>query len=1074
MPAPRPKTQDPITVIQASAAKELEKADKAATKTLFILTLIVLFLAHFITHLVVARDGIPGYFASWARFFQRIPDQPWIAFLFLLALTSIYYGIHVWRHRNDLEEIVLPPYSPVPDLRFTNDIYIGSGYTVDGKQPGDVLKPGEKILENPHLILKEQGLFGNLHVKGATGSGKTSHFIYPWLDQGIMKFPKPHPPSFFQKDASGRYLPVSPPGPEDDPFDLDRWNPYVGMTDEEAWAEYERLLDEHKRKKWAFFIIDAKGDMTRAVMQMAKASNRLEDVIVLRPDNKWTYNPLSISANPLVMAEMVMDSTEAVDGASIPPFWRTTQSEWLANALTLLQAVDPSRVNYKSIVTMARKEEVRIKMVQEAMARMRAYQEEEERCRRLGRPYNGPRINPSAIEFFQDWDSVDQDPAKKRAIVAALKANSKFFIDDQMAPFLCPEMPPTFPGFKHMIDKGLIVVLQMPLEQYGSVGRVLGIMLLTDVQKAILTRLNPNDPINKERIVALVIDECSFYLNEETKNFIAVSRQARSVGVFSHQTQGQIVMEGDRSFEIAFNDNLRTKISFAAPNAEAGQRESRLFGTRKVIKEVYSESWSGQRMVAQEGGQVLVSKGGESRGASVSMREEHEAWFDADAFVTGLKTGQCVVSHFDGERTHHPRKIQAIKYWETPRGRHVFSLEVEEEWRRPHPILFVTGAPSDTGYLNTALTHTGVAFVGLVRDQQNTPRALRFVTDAGTVIVPLDFIQEDQEYYITISSRLSDTQCVVVPIDFAESANILIYECGVRFERVLPMPESLKQRIGTEENTFGKILGLSTDQLTTFDDLLRETVGHPPFATGTGGWEILSTLQTDDSVRNALEEDSRRWLQLYAKIGDALDSIGEEAAEDLFDEMRLQLEQAARRVRLGETDGDAEVQNDVEMAGSPASPTPSNEETNIHDEGDPEIDELSKLVASEPKSKRKKTRSTTAENSSNRPKNTRKRSRSGLQPLFDIDQLNQFIIPNPFDEPIPLADESPATNSSHPHDRSANGRDDAGSDRVPSVEDTDSIHSDNPFDVRLEEDLETNSPWMAQEDDTPDDDSLYS
>src|SRR5690606_2046346 len=425
-----------------------------------------------------------------------------------LVFLVLYKGVEMW-HNADPREIVLPPFPPMPDLRLTNSIYIGSAWTRRGKQPGDVvsLDDDDDELFDPedvHVILNEKGLFGNIQVTGGVGSGKTSSLIQPFIWQGISKYPKPPHPDTFQLGSDGRYhleknadssdpswikrlwgILRGQPAPEDSMLTLPSpdWHPYIGMTREEALAEYERLLELHQRLKWGMFIMDPKGDLTEFVLRAAACFDRSEDVIVLRPDGEATYNPLEINANPGVQAELVMDGIEAVSGQPIQQYWRGTMAGWLENALALLRVVDPTRMTFKGILRLARNESLRTQMVSEAENIMRRAQEEEERLRRLGREYTGIRVDPAMVEFFRDWDDEEADPQLKRAVVSGIKTQSKFFVNSELAPFLCPEMPPTFGGFENMIDKGQIVVLRMPLDTWGPVARVLGILVMADAQQ---------------------------------------------------------------------------------------------------------------------------------------------------------------------------------------------------------------------------------------------------------------------------------------------------------------------------------------------------------------------------------------------------------------------------------------------------------------------------------------------------------------------------------------------------------------------------------------------------------------
>lgn len=901
-----PEKKNKPTLIEAAEAKAAAQADKQASKRVFRSFLGLFALFHFIVYLVISQKGIKGYLHHLRDIGITLATHPPLTFLLIGALFLLYYSIIEWRNRSEQKIQKYPPYPPVPELRFTNDLYLGSAWTRDGKQPGDVMSPDDEVL-SPHVILKEKGLVGNLHVKGGVGGGKTATFIEPVIDQCIMKYPKPHPPEFFPLGPDGRYAEVAVPPPKKsllrrknleepliDPFDRASWNPYVGMTPEEAQAEYERLLEEHEQKKWFLFVIDPKGDLTDFVIRSAIAAGRENDVIVLEPGGEYTYNPLAITDNDLVLAELIMDGIEAGGGQTIPMYWRNSGSDWLANALSILRAASPAKLTFKSVLTMARSEQMRHRWVDEAEAKMREYQEEEERCRRLGREYHGKRVNPAAVEFFRDWDDLDNDPAMKRNVVSSIKNQTRYFVDGEMAPFLCPEMPATFEGFEKMIDKGQIVVLRCPIGEYGPVGKVLGILLLADAQQAARVRIIRPD-MNQERMGAFIVDEMANYLNKLTREFISINRQSRVACIFAHQSQGQL-ME-DKKTETSFNDNLRTKISFNAPNAEAGRREASLFGSRLITKEVYSESTSLQRVEREDDGESLRAKGGESKGVSVRLEEVERPWFKAEDFVS-LKLGECIVSEFTGITTLPPRKIKAPLYFLTPRVKRLEQLPIPSRNLKPHPVVHIQ-SKTDESHLATALESSGFIITETLQDADGRIRGLKFVTEVGTILVPYEYLLGDASDII--SERLRDSESVVVLADIM-SAKILRDTCGVTLDTPLPLPAALKQNVIVTQNgqeiskTLGELVLGSHQQISDYRSLVHviteEEIGYLPNESWNYHWK-----QPLHDNKRAIVRDSRLYIKTYERIGHVLYDLGPSALEDLYEELRILVDDAMEELR---------------------------------------------------------------------------------------------------------------------------------------------------------------------------------
>lgn len=894
----------PVMPVRATATKLDKKLDAERTRAVFQTVLMWIALTHFVLA-VVLGGGLSGYIDSWRNLFDYLLANPLIGLVIPGSFLALYKGIDMWRHP-DPAQVTLPRFRPIPDLRFRNELYIGSGWTHDGKQPGEVVDFGEELFdkEDVHVVLREKGLFGNVHCKGGVGGGKTSTLIMPVIDQAIAKYPKPLPPERFDKDREGRYKASAGRAPEqaaarwplggirgrlgleveeedESPHSappISDWNPYVGMTEEEAQTTYQKLLREHEKLKWGLFVIDPKGDLTEFVQRVAALAGREDDVIVLRPDGEYTYNPLGISANPLVQAEMVMDGIEAVSGQAIQQYWRGTMSEWLANALTILKVVDPTRITFKTVLRMARNEALRTSLVAEAEAIMRQAQEEEERLRRLGKPYKGVRVNPAAIEFFRDWDDEEADPSLKRAVVSGIKMQSKFFVDDELAPFLCPEMPPTFDGFDNMIDEGKIVVLRMPLDQYGPVAKVMGILVLADAQQAARARINRPD-MNQERVVAFVVDEISAYLNKLTKDFIAMNRQSRVCFLAAHQSQGQLVQHGDRGFETSFNDNLRTKISYNAPNAEAARKESGIYGSRLVFRETWTESQNFQRIERKAGSDSFSAKGPENKGASVRWDEVERAWFPPEDFM-GLKTGECVIMEFDGTTTLHPRKVVAPAFWQGARQKAADAVKLPDRLRKPHPIVYVGGGDRNFEYLVAGISQTGFVVVEPLANAAGDLEGFKFVTDIGTILAPCDLLEEIRD---ALADRLCDPETLVAFTDIVTCTSFFADSLGMQFERVIDLP-----------GVYHAFFPASGDDL-SFSDIFGAEAGRTPHAPLKAGWEFHTDLSTN---RKRVLEDSRLVIDLFTKLGGHLAEFGDDAIEDIFEETRERID----ALRRGEAD----------------------------------------------------------------------------------------------------------------------------------------------------------------------------
>lgn len=811
---------------------------------------------------IIRVGGIRPAFAGLRSSIRFAADHPVIGGLsvaFLVAcLVGLHYALKLWLEPEP-KEVKYLPYPPLPDLTDANDIYIGSGWSVTGKQPGDVIsEDDEPLFEEPHAIIPEKGLFGNIHITGAVGGGKTSTGILPILAQSIGKFhlpPPPNPDSF----PNGKVMKASaprraPPPPPFIPLPPRRGHDdtYAGLTYEEARRKYARMSARWQEHKWGVFLIDPKGDMTGVVEQVAAYYGRESDVRALRPGGRWTVNPLNVSDRSLVQAELVLEGVEAVSGQTIQQFYRTIQTEWLGYAIEILKAVDPKRKTFEYVLAMARSESFRTELVAQAEQVMRTAQEEEARLRRLGQRYTGPRVDSQAIAFFREFDGEDSDPRKKSEVTQGIKAQAKYFTADEMIDFLCPKLPPTFEGFPEMIDKGLIVVLQMPPSEFGPVGRVNGILMMSDAMQAARERiLRPE--MNQKRVLMYIFDEVQNYLNKALRDFLAMNRQSRVCVVASHQSQSQLIQQHDRSAEFAFNDNLRNKIAYQAPNADAATKLSTTIGKRTTFVQRWSESASLDSMARAK------DQGHDSGGASVSIAETETPWFQPEKFIT-LGMGEIIVRLWDGTRTANPRKLEAFPYYQSSVAKAADTIKITSGPELPHPFVLATGDnPSASEYLLTALDNTGYVLLLPLTTADGDLAGWWWTTAAGTIVLGLDLIEQLGEALI---SKMLDS-----PLLF-----------------VTPLPETVKAY-------FGDHLGADIERLLVPKQITVESFAAPDVQQAyqqlldlehqiarPGTWDAVNNKERGTTKR--LGERGRELMLAFERLGAWMAHHSDQEIED--------------------------------------------------------------------------------------------------------------------------------------------------------------------------------------------------
>lgn len=489
---------------------------------------------------------------------------------FYVGLLAIPYALGVWgicfRRRTFIVQPLPSFRAACETLRETNDFVLG--------RTGAEWKTGEG--DPRWLVLPENSAYGNWYCLGGIGSGKTQTVIKPLLEQALYKFPS-------------------------DPS-----------------------------RKIAIALWDAKGNNKEYVLERARKFGREEDVVVITPGGKWTYNPLS-EGNPTALANKLVAALEAMTNQESNSYYKKMQREFAQNAFSIL-----ADVLGQGMFTMMD--------VYDFICDSKVQSEFLSRSNK----------NSTAYRWFKNqWEK--EDPREQMMLTKGFRADLSSFVSDEMAPTFCVRNP-SFPGWTSLADSGTVLVFSMSLDQYGEFARAMGIFVLMDFQNAMLARTTPEFVAaghNRERLILCVLDEVWAYMNEKLADFTSVSREARCCTLAAHQGLAQI----PEKYRPTIIGNFRTPIILGINDQLSLQTFSELFGTHKVRRESRSEStgFSGvERQLLTD--RLNAKAGGESRSISVSVSDMDEPRFSKDE-ILHLKKFSAAVQVFDGDNTLLPTVV---------------------------------------------------------------------------------------------------------------------------------------------------------------------------------------------------------------------------------------------------------------------------------------------------------------------------------------------------------------------------------------------------------------------------------
>ena len=137
-----------------------------------------------------------------------------------------------------------------------------------------------------------------------------------------------------------------------------------------------------------------------------------------------------------------------------------------------------------------------------------------------------------------------------------------FISDPEVLKTFCPKRSDNnFPGFQNIIKNGKIVILNMNINEYKNLSKIIATYLKLDFQTEVLRRLANNlSPLHP---VAFISDEYSEYVSATDANFFSQSRESKCINVVSTQGYTSLLNALNNKYSVeVIVQNLVNKLWF--------------------------------------------------------------------------------------------------------------------------------------------------------------------------------------------------------------------------------------------------------------------------------------------------------------------------------------------------------------------------------------------------------------------------------------------------------------------------------------------------------------------------------
>ena len=456
---------------------------------------------------------------------------------------------------------------------------------------------GDNSSDNSSIYLTEKALYQNILITGTIGTGKTSSSMYPFTKQLIQ---------YHANDATEK----------------------IGML-----------------------VLDVKGNFYKQVLAYAQEFNRLDDLYVIELGGKVKYNPLDKpNLKPSVLANRLKTILTLFSPNNSESYWLDKAEEVLAECIKLCRLYNSGYVTFTEIHKLVNSPNY--------------YNEKLNYLRSLFKSgsFNYSQVYElhSSLNFFQnEFNNLDS------RVLSILKSEISrmtniFMSDYDIQKTFCPEKESiNFTGFKDVIGKGKIVVLNMNIALYKNLSKLIAAYLKLDFQSEVLSCL----ATNTIRTSAFICDEFHEYVTTTDSDFFAQSREAKCINIVATQSYTSILNTlKDQYATKTIVQNLINKLWYRTDDTftiEDAQKQIGKEDKTKISKSI-SEN-------AQETNYNYITNSLNSRNSSVSESintyVNSDYVYDTNFFTRELETFSCLSFISDGDRILPPQKLKMKPYF---------------------------------------------------------------------------------------------------------------------------------------------------------------------------------------------------------------------------------------------------------------------------------------------------------------------------------------------------------------------------------------------------------------------------
>ena len=449
------------------------------------------------------------------------------------------------------------------------------------------------------IYINENGLYQNILITGTIGSGKTSSAMYPFTEQLI------------------------------------------------------KYQANNAKEKLGLLILDVKGNYHKQVEKYCNEYNRKSDLIVLSLDGNIRYNPLD---KPNLKAHILANRLKTIltlfSSKNGEQYWLDKVEQILTECIKLCRLYNHGYVTFLELHKLITIPNYYSSKISTLRNKFLAGKLSKEDCFNL----------LSSIEFFEK-EFLKLDSRTMTILKSEITRITGCFVSDyQVQKVFCPSKNEiNFKGFRNLISKGKILVLNMNLAEFKNLSKIIAAYLKLDFQTEVMSRLSHHN--NPLRSVAFISDEFHEYITSTDADFFAQSREAKCINIIATQSYTSLLNNLDnQNTTKAIIQNLVNKLWFRTDDIFTIEDAQKQLGKEEKTK--YSKTISENAKTTSFN--IFTKKFNSldsNLSESINSYSQFDYVFDTNFFTQKLETFSCLAFLSTGNSIIPPQKIQMIPYF---------------------------------------------------------------------------------------------------------------------------------------------------------------------------------------------------------------------------------------------------------------------------------------------------------------------------------------------------------------------------------------------------------------------------